>query len=90
MKTITYKGETKTIGAWSREKKVSYYTLYERIHVYGMTVAEAINKPVQKLITHQGETKTIKEWSKKKRIKYNTLHRRIFRYNFTIEDALNK
>lgn len=42
-----YKGEWLNLGAWAHRTGISYSTLYHRIHDQGMTIARALEVPIE-------------------------------------------
>lgn len=90
-KKLTYKGETKTLSQWSREYNVNIVTLSDRLKT-GMTIDEALNKPVIKnggklLFTINGETKLLSEWCKIYNINYQTAWEKL-KKGYSIQKAL--
>lgn len=88
---ITYKNETKTLSQWSREYNINIVTLSDRLKS-GMTIDEALNKPVIKsggklLFTINNETKLLSEWCKIYNINYQTAWKKI-KKGRSIEKAL--
>ena len=45
---ITYNGKTQNMTDWAREYGINYGTFYNRIVKYGMSIEEALTKPLQK------------------------------------------
>jgi hypothetical protein len=45
---IEYNGKTQTLTAWAKELGIRHQTLYNRIVMKGMDVAEAFEKDVKK------------------------------------------
>lgn len=43
---LTYKGETKCVADWAKEKNIGYQTLLKRINVYKWTVEQALERKV--------------------------------------------
>lgn len=73
---ITYKGKTKNLSQWAREYNINTTTLSDRLKT-GMTIDEALNKPVIKsggklLYDLNGQTKLLSEWCKIYNINYQT------------------
>ena len=73
---ITYKGETKTLSQWCREYNINRVTLDDRLKT-GMTIEEALNKPVTKcggkiFYTLNGKKKLLSEWCKIYNVNYQT------------------
>ena len=88
---IKYKGETKTLSQWSREYNINIVTLSDRLKS-GMTIEEALNKPVIKsggklFYTINNETKLLSEWCKKCNINYQTAWKKL-KKGYSIEKAL--
>lgn len=88
---IKYKGETKTLSQWSREYNINIVTLSDRLKS-GMTIEEALNKPVIKsggklFYTINNETKLLSEWCKKCNINYQTVWKKL-KKGYSIEKAL--
>ena len=88
---ITYKGETKTLSQWCRKYNIGKTTLSDRLKS-GMSIEEALNKPVIKsggklLFTLNGETKLLSEWCQKYNINYQTAWKKI-RKGYDIKKAL--
>lgn len=78
---IIYKNETKTLSQWARKYNISITTLGDRLRA-GMTIDEALNKPIIKgggklLFTINGETKLLSEWCKIYNINYQTAWKKI-------------
>ena len=88
---ITYKDETKTLSQWARKYNINIVTLSDRLKS-GMTMEEALNKPVIKsggklLFTINGETKLLSEWCKIYNINYQTAWKKA-KNGYTIEKIL--
>ena len=78
---ITYKDETKTLSQWAREYNINKVTLSDRLKS-GMTIDEALNKPVIKsggklIFTINEETRLLSEWCKIYNINYYTAWKKI-------------
>ena len=52
---LEYDGRTQTLNAWARELGVRHQTLYYRIVMNGMDVAEAFEKSIKKATTKAGK-----------------------------------
>lgn len=90
---IEYKGERLTLSEISRKYNINIVTLSDRLKA-GLTVDEALNKPVIKcggylLYTYKGETKMLGDWCKEYNINYQNAWRKLKR-GLTIEEVLNK
>lgn len=90
---ITYNGETKTVSQWARKYKINLTTLCDRLKA-GLTIDEALNKPVYKsggylFYTYKGKTKMLSDWCKEYNINYQNAWRKLKR-GLTIEQVLNK
>lgn len=75
-RSISYKGETKTLSQWARQYSINIVTLSDRLKT-GMSIDEALNKPAIKSggfiqYTLNGETKLLSEWCKIYNINYQT------------------
>jgi hypothetical protein len=75
----------KSLGEWSDETGIKYWTLHARINRMGMTIEEAIETPINHSIFNG---KTLNEWSEITNIKYCTLYARINIQGMTIEEAV--
>lgn len=85
----THDGKTLVLKDWARELGINYNTLRSRIHYYGLTFEEAIQKdPFKKLIEINGEEHTLKEWSDIYGIKYSTVINRIHKHKWDVIRAL--
>ena len=77
-------GERHTVWEWSQIYGIRYKTLYERIRRSGMTMEEALTRPLKKasipkVYTVGGESRTIKEWSQVTGLSLNTIYARLAR-----------
>ena len=77
-------GERHSIWEWSQMYGMRYKTLYERIRRSGMTMEEALTRPLQKasiptIYTVNGMSKSIKEWSQTTGLSQNTIYSRLAR-----------
>lgn len=45
---FTYRGEARSIKAWAKTTGLKYATVHKRISKYGMTIEEALTRPLQK------------------------------------------
>ena len=77
-------GEQHTVWEWSQIYGIRYKTLYERIRRSGMTMEEALTRPLKKagipkVYTVGGESRTIKEWSEVTGLPLNTIYARLAR-----------
>ena len=83
----------KSLGEWSDETGIKYWTLWARINRMGMTIEEAIGIPIG-ILQEKGKCgktyneKTLIEWSEITGIKRDTLYKRINRTGMTIEEAI--
>ena len=46
-RVFSYKGRTQCIFEWAEEYGVNYHTLYKRLNRLGMTIDEALEKPIR-------------------------------------------
>lgn len=88
---ITYKGEIKTLSQWSKEYNINIVTLSDRLKS-GMSIDEALNKPVIKsggflLYTMNGKTRLLSEWCKLYNINYQTAWKKA-KNGYSIEKIL--
>lgn len=88
---IIYNGETKTLSQWAKLFNINRVTLSDRLKI-GMTIDEALNKPVIKsggklLFTINNETKLLSEWCKIYNTNYQTAWKKI-KNGKSIEKAL--
>lgn len=91
-RNITYKGETKTLTQWCEEYNINIVTFSDRIKS-GMSVDEALNKPVVKgggkiFYTLNGERKMLSEWCEIYHIRYQTAWRK-HKKGCSVEQILN-
>lgn len=65
-KLYTYKGKTMTLPEWSEYYGINIRTLNNRINKYGMSIEEALTKPIKKkhYYTYNNETHSLPEWAK--------------------------
>lgn len=89
-KLYTYDGKTMTLPEWSEHYGINIRTLNNRINKYGMSIEEALTKPIKKkhYYTYNDETHSISEWAELYNLKTKTLECRLNRGK-TIEEALN-
>lgn len=89
-KLYTYKGKTMTLPEWSEYYGINIRTLNNRINKYGMSIEEALTKPIKKkhYYTYNNETHSLPEWAKLYNLKTKTLEGRLNRGK-SIEEALN-
>ena len=89
-KSYTYDGKTMTLPEWSEHYGINIRTLNNRINKYGMSIEEALTKPIKKkhYYTYNGETHSIPEWASLYNLKTKTLECRLNRGK-SIEEALN-
>lgn len=73
LKTLTYKGKTKTLKEWANELHLTVQTISRRIKK-GLPL-----EPYKHLITYQGVTKPIREWAKELNISVLTINYRLKR-----------
>jgi len=89
-KSYTYDGKTMTLPEWSELYNINLGTLRHRINTYGMSIEEALTKPIKKkhYYTYNNETHSISEWAKLYNLKTKTLECKLNRGK-SIEEALN-
>jgi hypothetical protein len=80
-KTVSYKGETKTVAEWSDITGIEYSTIHRRLSnewklddVFNRAVRE-----VERVISFNGDSLTIKQWSKKLGVSKSTLNSRLYK-----------
>lgn len=89
-----YKGQTKTVSVWAREYGMSPDTLSRRLKYSGMSMEEALHRPVRpckksgRLYPHNGKSQTIPKWSEETGIPITTLRFR-FSHGWSVSDALD-
>lgn len=90
---ITYNGESKTSTEFAESIKMNPSTFRDRLNS-GMSIDEAINKPIQKegtsIVSSLGESHTSVEWSKISGISHNTIFSRVVRRNWDPNIAVTK
>lgn len=78
---VSYKGETKTLAAWTRELGLDYKNIWERMYRYGWCFEKAIKfekrETVRNLIKYKGAVKTIAQWCNDLHLKYDTVKQRL-------------
>lgn len=89
---VEYQGIEWTIGALSKHLNIDYYLLRRRI-ISGMTVEDAISKPIKKtkvgqLYTFNGQSRTITKWAKLANIGIATVHKRMSKHGWNFERAI--
>lgn len=87
---IEYDGETHTLHEWADIFGMNYITLSKRIREQGMSLEEAVKKPVQdrkKQFVVDNVSHTLPEWSKIYGVKLDTIYRRL-QYGWSIKDAV--
>jgi len=92
---LEYQGRSQTMQEWCDELGLSKYLVRTRLFIYGLSVDEALTRPVRqhivdcgdmvhhkgaKPITFNGETHTIREWAKRLGVVYRTLKNRVRRW----------
>lgn len=88
---ITIGGVTKTVTQWAKHYGVGQGMLYHRVVAQGMSVQEALAKPLkwEKLIvTYQGRTMSLRELAQLTGVPHSNLYDRI-RRGRSVEDAVN-
>jgi len=89
---VTYKGETKVLRQWARERRVRYLTLYQRIVVYHWSPERAFETPVAKrqdrTLRFEGKKTSIAELAARFNMRCSTLYMRIFRYGWPVQRAV--
>lgn len=87
---IEHDGETHTLHEWADIFGMNYITLSKRIREQGMSLEEAVSKPVQdrkKQYVVDNVSHTLPEWSKIYGVKLDTIYRRL-QYGWSIKDAV--
>lgn len=79
---LEYNGKKQTIKEWGKELGINPSTIQNRISK-GMTIEEALTKPIAKkgenrLITYQGKTQSLKRWAEELGISYKVLMDRLY------------
>lgn len=78
---VSYKGETKTLGNWTRELGLNYKNVWERMYRYGWCFEKAIKfekrETVRHLVKYKGVVKTITQWCNDLHLKYTTVKKRL-------------
>jgi len=92
---LEYQGRSQTMQEWCDELGLSKYLVRTRLFIYGLSVDEALTRPVRqhivdcgdmvhhkgaKPITFNGETHTNREWAKRLGVVYGTLKNRVRRW----------
>lgn len=88
--SVTYKGKTQSIRAWSEELKIPYTTLYNRLVNLKWDVEKAFTEKgdyYKKGILYKNKKKTLKEWSEELNIPYTVLYQRIYTLGWSVEKA---
>ena len=93
--TITYKGETKTIVEWAKEKKISDRALYARVFAYNWDIETALNKPVKKqdysrMFTALGKTQSLDDWSRETGLSKDCLRSRLYLLGWSLEETFSR
>jgi len=90
---IEYDGRSQSLTEWSKEYGIKFATLSLRLDAYGMTIEEALTKPVlahtRTSITFNGVTRSHRGWSKALGLSKNAVDERL-RSGMTVEQALSK
>lgn len=79
---LEYDGRKQTIREWGKELEINPSTIQNRISK-GMTIEEALTKPIAKkgenrLITYQGKTQSLKMWAEELGISHKVLQDRLY------------
>lgn len=90
---ITWRGETRPIGAWAKLLGINHSTLYRRID-RGMPLDEAMNPIVKtgrkpRLYTARGKTQTLAEWAKETGYTINSI-RSFTDHGMSMEDIIKR
>lgn len=84
---ITFRGETKTLTQWARERKMNEDTIRRRLRK-GLPIEEVMRVKEINLFYYEGVGKTLSGWSKEVGIPYNILWVRLTYRGWSIEKAL--
>lgn len=87
---ITYEGKTQCLKKWSKELKIPYLTLYQRIFNLNWTVEKAFQTKVNnymQMISYKGKVQSLYSWGKELKINPKTLFSRIYQYKWPIDKA---
>ena len=84
-----YEGKTQTAAAWAREKGMTERTVDDRVFKQGMSIEEALTKPLKETYQHDGKDLTMAEWSRLSGIPETTLYHRLKVKKLPIDQALN-
>jgi hypothetical protein len=92
MKLVEFRGQKKTLYAWSKEL-FGEATIVPRRIKRGWSIEKALTTPRTaiggaNLIEFRGETKSIRDWAKKFSMNEGTLWQRLNRLGMTLEQAL--
>ena len=85
----TIDGKTFCMSQWCEEFNIDEGTVYSRINRQGMSVSEALTKPVvDKRITYNSKTQSISKWSRECGVQGSTIRYRL-RCGWSVERALS-
>lgn len=89
---LTHAGLTLTMAEWARRKGMRLPALWRRLHKDGMTLEEALDRPIQqdRLLTHDGLTLTVSQWAKRIGMSKTSLWRRLKQPGASIAEALDR
>ena len=85
-----HEGRSLSAQAWAKEKGISARTVSDRIFKQGMSIAEALSKPVETTYSHDGKELTLAAWSRHSGIPESTLHHRLKSKKMSIAEALSQ
>ena len=83
-----FEGKSLTAAGWAAEKGMSARTVADRVFKQGLTIEEALTKPLKETFYHNGRDLTITEWSRFSGISTSTLYNRIKIQKLSMEEAL--
>lgn len=84
-----YEGSSHTLSEWAQLKNISYDVLYHRILKQGMSIEEALTKPVGRgKVELNGRWDTIANFAKEYGISIETVRGRMKQQGMTLEQAL--
>lgn len=84
-----YEGQKLSAAGWAKVKGLSVRTVVDRVFKQGMTIHEALTKPLKETYSHAGKDLTLAEWSRESGIPEPTLHRRVKTKGMSISEALS-